>query len=83
MVRIKLTLTNLYGNNIIANQGISLLCKLDQCMDNFQHGQQVRKKDEKVYIRSSKFTLVDMINGLSLAIFANNGLYITTPFLLD
>jgi hypothetical protein len=28
-------------------------------------------------------TLVDMINGLSLAIFANNGYRLPSPFLLD
>jgi hypothetical protein len=44
-------------------------------MDSFQHGQQARKKYEKVMTqRSSNLTLVNMINGLSLAIFANNGI---------
>jgi hypothetical protein len=49
-MKVKLTLTNLYGNNIITNKDVSLLCKLDQCMDNFLHRQKTRKKDEKVYI---------------------------------
>jgi hypothetical protein len=49
-MKVKLTLTNFYGNNIIAYRDIFLLCKLDEFMDNFQHGQQTIKKDEKVYI---------------------------------
>jgi hypothetical protein len=74
-MRIKLTLGDFYGYNIIAYKDISLLCKLDQCMDSFQHGQQTRKRDEKITSqRSSKLTLLDMINGLSLTIFANNGI---------
>jgi hypothetical protein len=44
-------------------------------MDSFQYGQQTKKKDENVTSQiNSKLTLVDMINGLSLAIFANNGI---------
>jgi hypothetical protein len=81
---IKLTLGDFYGYNIITYKYISLLCKLDQCMDSFQDGQQTKKRNEKVMSqRSSKLTLVDMINGLSLAIFANNGYRLPSPFLLD
>jgi hypothetical protein len=41
-------------------------------------GKKTRKKDEKVYItRRLKFNLANMIDGLSSAIFANNGIYIT------
>jgi hypothetical protein len=44
-------------------------------MDTFQHGQQTRKRNEKITSqKSSKLTLVYMINGLSLAIFANYGI---------
>jgi hypothetical protein len=44
-------------------------------MDSFQHGQQTRKRDEKITSqRNSKLILLDMINGLSLTIFANNGI---------
>ncbi len=66
-MRIKL---DLYGYNIIVYKDISILC-----MDTFQHGQQTRKRNEKITSqKSSKLTLVYMINGLSLAIFANYGI---------
>jgi hypothetical protein len=34
-MKIKLTLVDLYGNNIITYKDISLVCKLDQYIDNF------------------------------------------------
>jgi hypothetical protein len=55
-MKVKLTLENLYGRKIITYQNISLLCKLDQCMDNFQYGQQATKKNAKVYI-TKKFKI--------------------------
>ncbi len=56
IVKVKVTLVDLYGSNIVAYKDIYLLCKLDQCMDNFQHGQQTRKRDEKVYV-TKKFNV--------------------------
>jgi len=35
IMKIKLTLVDLYGNNIITYKDISLVCKLDQYIDNF------------------------------------------------
>jgi hypothetical protein len=47
IVKVKLTLAYLYGNNIIAYKNISLW-KLDQCMDNLTWV--ITIKNEKVYI---------------------------------
>jgi hypothetical protein len=51
ILKIKLTFVDLYGCNILAYKNIFLLCKLDQYMDSFQHGQQTIKKDVKVYVK--------------------------------